>query len=71
MSDLDEVTEEIRDFLNEKLTPELRHCGEVFVGFDSPRSVAEEWIVSLMNGVGRYLPGRSSTVAQGGVSSSW
>ena len=43
MSDLNEFTEEIRDFLNRKLTPELRHFGEVFPGFDCPRPVAEEW----------------------------
>ena len=43
MSDLDEFTEEIRDFLNRKLTPELRHFGEAFPGFDCPRPVAEEW----------------------------
>lgn len=44
MSNLDKFTEEVRDFLERKLTPELRHFGEAFVGFDSPRSVAEEWI---------------------------
>lgn len=43
MSDLDEFTEEIRDFLKRKLTPELRHFGEAFPGFDCPRPVAEEW----------------------------
>ena len=43
MSDLKEFTEEIRDFLKHKLTPELRHFGEAFTGFDCPRPVAEEW----------------------------
>ena len=43
MSDLNEFTEEVRDFLKRKLTPELRHFGEAFAGFDCPRSVAEEW----------------------------
>ncbi len=43
MSDLKEFTEEIRDFLKRKLTPELRHFGEAFTGFDCPRPVAEEW----------------------------
>ena len=43
MSDLDEFTEEIRAFLDDKLTPELRHFGEAFVGFDCPRPVAQEW----------------------------
>ena len=43
MSDLNDFTEEIRDFLNDKLTPELRHFGEVFTGFDAPRPVAEQW----------------------------
>ena len=43
MSDLSRFTEEIRAFLNDKLTPELRHFGEAYPGFDCPRSVAEEW----------------------------
>ena len=43
MSDLKEFAEEIRDFLKRKLTPELRHFGEAFTGFDCPRPVAEEW----------------------------
>ena len=43
MTDLNEFTEEIRDFLKRKLTPELRHFGEAFPGFDCPRPVAEEW----------------------------
>ena len=43
MSDLKEFTEEIRDFLKRKLTPELRHFGEAFPGYDCPRPVAEEW----------------------------
>ena len=43
MSDSKEFTEEIRDFLKRKLTPELRHFGEAFTGFDCPRPVAEEW----------------------------
>ena len=43
MGDLNEFTEEIRDFLNRKLTPELRHFGEAFPGYDCPRPVAEEW----------------------------
>ena len=43
MSDLKEFTEEIRDFLKRELTPELRHFGEAFTGFDCPRPVAEEW----------------------------
>lgn len=43
MSDLTSFQEEVRDFLSEKLTPELRHYGEVYPGFFSPRHVAEEW----------------------------
>ena len=43
MSDLDQFTEEIRDFLNEKLTPELRHFGEAYPAFDCPRPIASQW----------------------------
>lgn len=43
MSDLHEFTEEIRDFLKRKLTPELRHFGEAYPGYDCPRVIAEEW----------------------------
>ena len=43
MSDLDQFTEEIRDFLNDKLTPELRHFGEAYPAFDCPRPIASEW----------------------------
>ena len=43
MSDLNEFTEEIRDFLNDKLTPELRHFGETYPGYHCPLPVAKEW----------------------------
>lgn len=43
MSDLVEFQQEVRDFLNEKLTPELRHFGEMYPGYFSPRHVAEKW----------------------------
>ena len=43
MSGLSKFAEEIRDFLKRKLTPELRHFGEAFTGYDCPRRVAEEW----------------------------
>ncbi len=43
MSELDEFREEIRDFLNDKLTPELRHFGEAYPGYNCPRLIAEEW----------------------------
>ena len=43
MSDLEAFTQEIRDFLERKLTPELRHFGEAFPGYDCPRPVAEAW----------------------------
>lgn len=43
MNDLNEFTQEIRDFLSDKLTPELRHYGEVYTGYHCPLPVAKEW----------------------------
>ena len=43
MSDLEEFAEEVRDFLNEKLTPELRHFGEAYPAYDCPRPIAAQW----------------------------
>ena len=43
MSDLNDFTEEIRDFISEKLTPELRHYGEAYPGYHCPLPVAKEW----------------------------
>ena len=40
---LREFTQEIRDFLSDKLTPELRHFGDAYASYSLPRSVAEEW----------------------------
>lgn len=40
---LREFTEEVRDFLSDKLTPELRHFGDAYASYSLPRSVAEEW----------------------------
>ncbi|MCY3795056.1 MAG: acyl-CoA dehydrogenase family protein [Gammaproteobacteria bacterium] len=42
-TDLSEFTEEVRDFLSDKLTPELRHFGDAYASYGLPRSVAEEW----------------------------
>ena len=42
-TDLQEFVEEVRDFLSEKLTPELRHFGDAYASYSLPRSVAEEW----------------------------
>ena len=42
-TDLKEFTEEVRDFLRDKLTPELRHFGDAYAPYSLPRSVAEEW----------------------------
>ena len=56
MSDLTKFTEEIRDFLSDKLTPELRHFGEVYPGFVSPRPVAEEW-THILDDKGWSVPG--------------
>ena len=43
MNDLKKFAEEIRDFLNDKLTPELGHYGEAFTGYHCPLPVAKEW----------------------------
>ena len=56
MSDLHEFTEEVREFLKRKLTPELRHFGEVFPGYDCPRPVAEEW-TRILDDQGWSVPG--------------
>ena len=56
MNDVTTFTEEIRDFLNDKLTPELRHYGEAYPGFVSPRPVAEEW-TGILNEHGWSVPG--------------
>ena len=42
-SELQVFTEEVRDFLNESLRPELKHFGEAFPSYDIPISVAREW----------------------------
>ena len=56
MSDLDEFTEEIRDFLNDKLTPELRHFGEAYPGYNCPRPIAEKW-TRILDDQGWSVPG--------------
>ena len=43
MKYLDEFTEEVRDFLNENLTDELRHYGDAYPGHSCPHPVAKEW----------------------------
>ena len=43
MTDLNEFTEEIRDFFSDRLTPELRHFGEAYPGYHCPLPVAKEW----------------------------
>ena len=42
-AELREFTEEVRDFLADHLTPELRHFGDAYASYSLPRSVAEEW----------------------------
>lgn len=42
--DLQMFVEEVQEFLNEKLTPELRHYGDTFAPNSIPRPVAEEWM---------------------------
>lgn len=43
MTDLSVFQEEVRDFLSDNLTPELRHFGEAYPGFVSPRPIEAEW----------------------------
>ena len=54
-SDLKAFTEEVRDFLNDKLTPELRHYGDGYASYNLPRSVAEEW-TGILNEKGWSVP---------------
>ena len=44
MSSLNKFTEEIRDFLSDQLTADLRHFGEAYTGYHCPLPVAREWI---------------------------
>ena len=43
MGNLNTFVEEVRDFLSDKLTPELRHFGEAYPGYHCPLPVAKEW----------------------------
>ncbi|MYE52886.1 MAG: hypothetical protein F4X81_15620 [Gammaproteobacteria bacterium] len=43
MSSLNKFTEEIRDFLSDQLTADLRHFGEAYTGYHCPLPVAREW----------------------------
>ena len=54
-TDLREFTEEVRDFLKDKLTPELRHFGDAYASYGLPRSVAEEW-TGILNEKGWSVP---------------
>ena len=42
-TDLRTFTEEVQDFLTEKLTPELSHFGDTYASYDIPLPVAKEW----------------------------
>ena len=52
---LKEFTEEVRDFLRDKLTPELRHFGDAYASYSLPRSVAQEW-TGILNEKGWSVP---------------
>ena len=54
-TDLSAFTEEVRDFLSDKLTPELRHFGDAYASYSLPRSVAEEW-TGILNEKGWSVP---------------
>ncbi len=43
-TDLLEFSAEVRGFLDEKLTPEIRHYGDVYAPASIPRAVATEWL---------------------------
>ena len=43
MTDLEQFTDEVRTFLAEKLTPELRRAGELSAGIYVDQPVAKEW----------------------------
>ena len=55
MANLKEFTEEVRDFLRDKLTPELRHFGDAWAPYSPPHSVAEEW-TGILDAQGWSVP---------------
>jgi len=58
MTELTLFQEEVRDFLSDRLTPELRHFGEAYPGFVSPRPIEAEWR-RILNEKGWSVPGWS------------
>ena len=55
MSSLNKFTEEIRDFLSDQLTTDLRHFGEAYTGYHCPLPVAREW-TRILDGMGWSVP---------------
>lgn len=55
MVDLAAFTDEVRQFLSDKLTPELRRAGEMCAGIYADRPVAQEWL-SILNDQGWAVP---------------
>ncbi|MGV8997945.1 MAG: acyl-CoA dehydrogenase family protein [Parvibaculaceae bacterium] len=56
MITLDQFTDEVRNFLDEKLTPELRRAGELCAGIYADQPVALEWH-RILNEQGWAVPG--------------
>lgn len=55
MSDLKQFTDEVRTFINESLTPELRRAGEMCAGIYADQPVAVEWH-RILNSQGWAVP---------------
>ena len=56
MINLQQFTEQIRSFLNKKLTPELQRAGMLEAGIYADRPVAEAWL-KILNEQGWAVPG--------------
>ena len=55
MSSLNKFTEEIRDFLSDQLTADLRHFGEAYTGYHCSLPVAKEW-TCILDDMGWSVP---------------
>ncbi len=53
--DLEAFAQEVRDFLDRRLTPELKRAGELCAGIYSDRPVAQEWL-GILNEQGWAVP---------------
>jgi len=62
-----EFRDEVRSFLDEKLTPELRRAGRLMTSVYSDHESSMAWQQILHERAGPRLPGRSSTAAATGA----